>query len=72
VYATWVVVPITEPEPLDAAVIRPWASTVKLVDVYEPAVTAVFARAMVPLVVIAPPDSPVPAVMDVTVPVFVV
>jgi hypothetical protein len=36
--------------------------------VYEPAVTAVFAKAIVPLVVIVPPLKPVPAVIEVTVP----
>jgi hypothetical protein len=55
--------------PLEAAVILPCASTVKLVLVYEPAVTAVLASATVPDVVIVPPDKPVPAVIDVTVPV---
>ena len=36
--------------------------------VYAPAVTAVFARLIVPVEVIVPPVSPVPAVTDVTVP----
>ena len=35
---------------------------------YDPAVTAVFARSMVPVVVMVPPLRPVPAVMLVTVP----
>ncbi len=55
--------------PLEAEVIRPCASTVAVIFVYEAGVTAVFARAIVPEVVIAPPLSPVPAVIDVTVPV---
>jgi hypothetical protein len=38
--------------------------------VYEPAVTAVLAIAIVPLEVIVPPDKPVPAVIEVTVPGF--
>ena len=63
---------VTPPEvPLAAAVIRPCASTVILALVYEPAVTAVFARAIVPELVIVPPDNPVPAVMLVTVPTLV-
>ena len=43
-----------------------------LADVYDPAVTAVLARAIVPVVVIVPPLNPVPAVILVTVPVLVV
>lgn len=65
--------PVTEvtpppPEPLAAAVIRPWASTVMLANVYAPAVTAVFANAMVPVVVTGPPVKPVPVATLVTVP----
>jgi hypothetical protein len=37
--------------------------------VYAPGVTAVFARATVPVVVIGPPVKPVPVPTDVTVPV---
>ena len=52
--------------PLAAAVIRPCASTVILAVVYEPAVTAVFAKAMVtaedPLKLV--PESPVPIVKE--------
>ena len=52
--------------PFEAAVMRPWASTVKLVLVYEPATTAVSANAMVPTEVIGPPVSPVPVLIKVT------
>jgi hypothetical protein len=38
--------------PLEAKVIRPFASTVMFAFVYEPAVTAVLASEIVPLVVI--------------------
>jgi hypothetical protein len=64
---------VTEPapaEPLLAEVILPCASTVILANVYDPAETAVFAKAIVPVVVIIPPDNPVPAVIEVTVPVL--
>lgn len=44
VYARLVALP---PEPLAAAVIRPLASTVRLVDVYEPGVTEVLASVAV-------------------------
>ena len=60
--------PIPPPEPLDAAVIRPWASTVMSALVYDPGVTAVSARSMVPETVMVPPSRPVPAVMLWTVP----
>lgn len=69
VAATEVTVPPPPPEPLAAAVMRPWASTVMLAAVYVPAVTAVFAKAIVPLVVIGPPVRPVPVATEVTVPV---
>jgi hypothetical protein len=52
--------------PLEAAVKRPWASTVKEPRVYEPGVTAVFAKLTVPVEVIVPPVKPVPAVIEVT------
>ena len=46
---------VTPPgEPFEAAVMRPWASTVKLVLVYEPAETAVFVSPMVGLLVPLP------------------
>ena len=57
---------------LPALVILPCASTVKLgtcVAVpYVPAVTAVLARLIVPVLLIGPPDKPVPVAMFVTVP----
>ena len=59
---------VVPPVPLAAAVMRPWASTVMLALVYEPAVTVVAAKLIVPDVVIVPPFKPVPAVMLVTVP----
>ena len=64
-------VPVTlvTPVPLVTAVIRPWRSTVIFAFVYEPAATPVFAREMVPFVVIGPPVSPVPVPTEVTVPV---
>jgi hypothetical protein len=68
VAATEVTVPPPPPEPLAAAVIRPWASMVMLAAVYVPAVTAVFAKAIVPVVVIGPPVRPVPVATEVTVP----
>ena len=40
-----------------------------LADPYDPAVTAVFARLIVPELVIGPPLNPVPVAIDVTVPV---
>ena len=52
--------------PLAAAVMRPWASTVRLVLVYKPGVTAVLASAIVPVDVIGPPVSPVPVFIRVT------
>jgi hypothetical protein len=54
--------------PLLASVRRPWASTVIAVLVYEPAVTAVFVRAIVPVVRMGPPVSPTPVATLVTVP----
>ena len=51
--------------------IRPCASTVIFAEVYEPAATAVSARAIVPVLVIVPPVSPVPTVMLVTLPLAV-
>ena len=39
-----------------------------LFEPYVPAVTPVLAIEIVPVLVIVPPDKPVPAVMDVTVP----
>ena len=54
--------------PLPAAVRRPWSSTVKDALVYEPAVTAVSVRAMIPLVRMGPPESPAPVSTQVTVP----
>lgn len=68
VAATEVTVPLPSP-PLAAAVIRPWASTVMLAAVYAPGVTAVFAKSIVPLVVIGPPVKPTPVATEVTVPV---
>jgi hypothetical protein len=57
---------------LDAAVNRPWASTVNdataLADPYEPTVTGVFASDRVPELVIGPPVNPVPVATLVTVP----
>jgi hypothetical protein len=64
--ATLVTVPLPPADPLLAAVIRPWASTVIDACVYEPAVTAVLARFNVaddPSDTAPPPDKPVPAVM---------
>ena len=57
------------PPPLDADVMRPCESTVMFALVYVPGDTAVFASAIVPDVVIVPPERPVPALTDVTVPV---
>ena len=52
-------VPVIPPdEPLEAAVIRPFASTVRLALVYEPGVTAVFARVVVMEVEPEPVTSP--------------
>lgn len=68
VAATEVTVPPPPPEPLAAAVMRPCASTVMLAAVYVPAVTAVLAKAIVPVVVIGPPVKPVPVATEVTVP----
>ena len=68
VAATEVTVPPPPPVPLAAAVMRPWASTVMLAAVYVPAVTAVLANEIVPLVVIGPPVKPVPVATEVTVP----
>jgi hypothetical protein len=59
---------VTGAVPEEAAVRRPCASTVNEVFVYEPAVTAVFARAMVPVLVMGPPVKPVPVATFVTVP----
>ena len=59
---------VVPPVPLAAAVIRPCASTVMLADVYEPAVTVVLFKLIVPDDVIVPPFKPVPAVTLVTVP----
>jgi hypothetical protein len=58
-------------DPLDAAVNLPCASTVTFESVYDPGVTAVFAREIVPVVVIGPPESPVPVATFVTVPLAV-
>jgi hypothetical protein len=52
--------------PEEADVNRPCASTVILAYVYDPAETAVLAKEIVPVVVIGPPDSPVPVATDVT------
>jgi hypothetical protein len=52
--------------PFEAAVMRPWASTVRLVLVYTPGVTAVSASAIVPVEVIGPPVSPVLVFIRVT------
>ena len=58
---------VTPPgDPFEAAVMRPWASTVRLVLVYKPGVTAVSASAIVPVEVIGPPVSPVPVFIRVT------
>jgi hypothetical protein len=51
-----------------AAVRRPWASTVRFARTYAPGATVVFASPMVPAPVIVPPERPVPAVIEVTVP----
>ena len=50
---------------LTADRIRPSASMTIAGDTYVPAVTPDGARAIVPELVIVPPDSPVPAVMEV-------
>ena len=60
--------PLLPPDPFDAAVMRPCASTVMFVFVYDPATTVVFARDIVPVVVIVPPVKPVPVATEVTVP----
>jgi hypothetical protein len=56
-----------------AAVIRPYVSTVNAGtaddDPYEAAVTPVIGNEIVPVVVIVPPDKPLPAATDVTEPV---
>jgi hypothetical protein len=56
----------------DAAVSRPCASTVKVGTAdalpYDPALTAVLARLIVPVEVIGPPVNPVPVATLVTVP----
>jgi len=56
-----------------AAVIRPYVSTVNVGtaddDPYDAAVTPVVGNEIVPVVVIVPPDRPLPAVTDVTEPV---
>jgi hypothetical protein len=54
--------------PEEADVNRPCESTVILAYVYEPAVTAVLAKDTVPVVVIGPPDNPVPVATEVTEP----
>ncbi len=46
------------PDPLDAAVIRPFESTVMFAFVYEPAVTAVFANVPVPVTFAEPLNDP--------------
>ena len=52
------------PDPVDAAVSRPWASTVMFAFVYDPGVTAVLASETVLLVLRSPPPlNPVPAVI---------
>ena len=53
------------PEPLDAAVILPCASTVILADVYEPAVTAVLSKS---IVIVALPSTGCVVVVDIPVP----
>ncbi len=58
VMSTLVTVPPPPPEPFAAAVMRPCASTVRFVAVYEPGVTAVLASANCPPVSVRP----VPAV----------
>ena len=58
---------VTPPgDPFEAAVMRPWASTIRLVLVYEPGVTVVLASAIVPVDVIGPPVIPVPVFIRVT------
>ena len=58
---------VTPPgDPFEANVMRPWASTVRLVLVYTPGVTAVLASAIVPVEVIGPPVSPVLVFIRVT------
>jgi len=47
---------------------RPWASTSTVAFVYNPAVTVVSERAIVPEVVMGPPVNPVPVLTEVTVP----
>jgi hypothetical protein len=56
--------------PDDAAVIRPCASTVMLACVYEPAVTAVFARLSVVVSELVVLVRPVPAAIDIDPPPF--
>jgi hypothetical protein len=50
----------TDTEPFEAAVIRPCASTVILLNVYDPAVTAVLSRFSVTVSVVIADERPVP------------
>jgi hypothetical protein len=59
---------VTAMDPLLAAVMRPCASTVKEPSTYDPGDTEVFARAMVPVLVMGPPVRPMPVATDVTEP----
>jgi hypothetical protein len=58
------VMAVTGGVPLTALVRRPWESTTMVGLEYVPAVTVVFARAIVPEVTIGPPVSPVPVTMQ--------
>ena len=59
---------VTVEAPVEAKVIRPVASTTISAFVYDPGITVVFSREIVPTVVIGPPVKPVPVEMKVTPP----